>query len=85
MAATIYGLCAATALFCTYLLFSAFARSRDRLLFWSALCFAGLSINNALLVADKLIFTTVSLALWRDFAALLAMMLLLYGLIWHAE
>jgi len=85
MASIVYSLCAATALFCTYLLFSAYCRTHSRLLFWSGLCFAGLTLNNILLVADKLIYTTVNLIVWRDATALLAMVVLLYGLIWHAE
>ena len=85
MASIVYSLCAATAFLCTYLLFTAYWRTHSRLLFWSSLCFAGLTLNNVLLVADKLIFTTVNLAVLRDATALTAMLVLLYGLIWHAE
>ena len=60
--------------------------TRLRLLFWSALCFAGLSINNVLLVLDKLVFPTqVDLSTWRLVTALIAVLLLLFGLIWGEE
>lgn len=85
MAAVIYSLCALTALMCTYLLLQAYRRSRSRLLFWSGLCFAGLTANNLLLVLDKLVFLAVDLSIWRTLVALLAMSVLLYGLIWDTE
>jgi len=55
------------------------------LLFWSALCFAGLSLNNFLLVIDRLVLPAADLSTWRLTAALLAPLLLLYGLIWEEE
>ncbi len=85
MAAIIYGLCALTALICTVLLLQAYRRSAYRLLLWSGLCFAGLTINNLLLVLDKIVFPLVDLSVWRTSVALLAMCTLLYGLIWDAE
>ena len=84
MAALIYGLCALTALMCSYLLLQAYARGNYRLLLWSGLCFAGLTVNNLLLVLDKLVVET-DLSLARTLSALVAMMILLYGLIWDAE
>lgn len=85
MAAIIYGLCALTALICTILLLQAYRRSTYRLLLWSGLCFAGLTINNLLLVLDKIVFPLVDLSVWRTSVALVAMCTLLYGLIWDAE
>jgi hypothetical protein len=85
MAAIIYSLCALTAALCSYLLLHAYARGRYRLLLWSGVCFAGLTFNNVLLVLDKLVFTDVDLSAWRTLIALVAMMILLYGLIWDAE
>jgi Family of unknown function (DUF5985) len=81
----IYSLCAVTALLCAWLLLQAYRRNRYRLLLWSGLCFAGLTANNMLLVLDKVVFPEVDLALWRLGIALLAMLVLLYGLIWNTE
>lgn len=86
MAAIIYSLCAFTCLVAFVLLLRGWLATRLRLLFWSALCFAGLTINNALLVLDKLVFPTqVDLSTWRLVTALIAVLLLLFGLIWEEE
>jgi hypothetical protein len=85
MAAIIYLLCALTALTCTFLLIRAYLRGRYRLLLWSGLCFAGLTVNNLVLVLDKLVLASVDLSIWRTSVALVAMAVLLYGLIWDSE
>jgi hypothetical protein len=85
MAAIIYLLCAATAFICAWLLIRAYLRGRYRLLLWSGLCFAGLTLNNLVLVFDKVVFVTEDLSIWRTSIALAAMAVLLYGLIWDAE
>lgn len=85
MALLIYSLCAVTAAVCTYLLSIAYLRGRYRLLLWSAICFAGLTLNNLTLWVDKLVFPEIDLSLLRVSLALLAMAVLLYGLIWDTE
>ena len=85
MAVTIYTLCARTALLCAFLLLQAYVRGRSRLLLWSGLCFAGLTLNNIVLVLDKLVFLSVDLSIWRNLLALGSMAILLYGLIWDSE
>jgi hypothetical protein len=81
MAETIYLLCGLTSASCAVLLLRAFARSRVRLLLWSGLCFAGLALNNVLLLADLVVFPTeVDLSLVRSATALAAMSLLVVGL-----
>ncbi len=85
MAAIIYLLCTLTCLLCCVLLLRAWRSARSRLLLWSALCFAGLSVNNFLLVIDRLVFPAVDLSTWRLATALVALLLLLFGLIWEEE
>lgn len=85
MAPVIYALCALTSLTCAWLLLRAYLRQRHRLLFWSGLCFVGLTVNNVLLVLDRIVFPDVDLSTWRLAAALLALLLLLFGLIWESE
>jgi hypothetical protein len=85
MAALIYGLCALTALLCAWLLLKAYRRGRYRLLLWSGLCFAGLTLNNLLLVMDKVLFPHIDMSTPRVSVALLSMTVLLYGLIWDTE
>ena len=82
MRPTVYLLGALTSLLCAVLLLRGYARSRQRLLFWSGLCFVGLTISNSLVFVDLVVFPDVDLYPWRLGTAAVAMMLLLYGLIW---
>lgn len=85
MAEIIYLLCALTAIACAWFLLRNYFATGGRLLLWSGLCFAGMSLNNLFLVMDKMLFPNTDLSLWRLLAGLLAMLLLLYGLIWENE
>ncbi|HEY0060829.1 MAG TPA: DUF5985 family protein [Telluria sp.] len=85
MATMIYLLCALTALACAWLLLASYRRTGHRVLFWSGLCFVGMTVNNVLLVCDKLVFPAVDLLPWRLAAALVAVALLLFGLIDEKE
>jgi hypothetical protein len=86
MAPVIYALCALTSCMCTWLLLRSYKRNGYRLLLWSGLCFAGLSVNNVLLILDRIVFPAdVDLSTWRLLAALIALLPLLYGLIWEEE
>lgn len=85
MASLVYSLCAITALVCTVMLLMAYRKSAYRLLLWSGLCFAGLTVNNAMLVADKVLFPLTDLSTARTFIALISLTVLLYGLIWEVE
>lgn len=81
MQVAIYALCALTALTCTLLLLRSYVRTKFRLLLWSGLCFAGLTLNNVLLLLDKTVLAHLDLSTWRLFAALMAMLLLVVGLV----
>jgi hypothetical protein len=85
MAGIIYGLCTVTALGCAALLLRGYFRTRSRLLLWSGLCFIGLSVNNFLVVLDRIVFSGIDLSTVRLVPGLIGMMLLLYGLIWETE
>lgn len=85
MSAIVYSLCAATAAVCAYMLLKGYQSQRYRLLLWSGLCFLGLTLNNLFLVLDKIILPDVDLSVWRLSIALIAMMILLYGLIWDTQ
>jgi len=82
----LYLLAALSSIACTALLFRGYARSGARLLFWSALCFVGLSVNNVLLFFDFVVFPTqLDLRAWRLLASLAGLLFLLYAFIWEAE
>ncbi len=85
MAATIYLLCTITSLACAWLLLGSYRRTGHRLLFWSGLCFACMTVNNLLLMLDKVVFRDVDLLPLRLISALIAVALLLYGLIFEKE
>ncbi|HEU4600353.1 MAG TPA: DUF5985 family protein [Steroidobacteraceae bacterium] len=68
------------------LLLRAYASVRKRLLLWSGLCFAGLTLANALLIVDlQVLPDQVDLYSWRLGVAAVSMLLLIYGLIFESE
>lgn len=79
----IYALCTLTSVLCAILLLRAYLASRYRLLLWSGWCFIGLTVNNMLVILDKLILPDVDLITARLLVALLALVPLLYGLIYE--
>ena len=83
LATAIYVLCALTSILCTVLLWRGYRRSGARLLFWSALCFAGLTLNNLLLIIDVRMLTHVDLQIGRALPAVAGVLLLVYGLVWE--
>jgi len=85
MGAIIYGLCALTCLLCAVLLLRAYLRGGARVLFWSGLCFVGLTASNVLLVLDRLVLPLVDLSTARLVVALVAVLLLLYGLVMEGD
>jgi hypothetical protein len=85
MATIIYSLCSLLSLAIAWLLWRSHAKSRSRVLYWSALCFSGLTLNNILLVADKLLVPGQDLSVLRLVIALASLSLLLYGLIYEDE
>lgn len=84
-AAATYLLCACTSLACAVLLVRSWLASGSRLLFWSSTCFAVLGLNNIILVVDKLVLPQIDLTLARLSTELIAMMLLLFGMIWEEQ
>ncbi len=81
MAAFIYSLCALTSCVCAILLLRSYFNSRYRLLLWAGICFFGLTINNILMITDKILFPHEYMLTIRLAVALLAVFFLLYGLI----
>jgi Family of unknown function (DUF5985) len=85
MVKVIYALCTLTSVTCAWLLLRSFLDNKYRLLFWSGLCFIGLSLNNFLVLFDRIVVPSVDLLTWRLVTALVAVSLLLYGLVWEDE
>lgn len=85
MATIVYLLCALTSLACAALLLRGYRASRARLLFWAALCFLFLALNNALVLIDERVIPATDLSVWRTLPALLGVALLIYGLVWEVK
>ena len=85
MPGIVYILCAATSLCCAVLLFRGYRRSGVRLLWWSGLCFVGMTIENVILYFDLFVVPSVDLSLARKIPGLAALMALLYGLVWDTK
>lgn len=76
---------ALTSFVCFVLLVRAYRATRSNLLFWAAWCFAGLALNNLLVLIDERIIATTDLSVWRTLPALMGVGAMLYGLIWRVE
>lgn len=81
----VYVLCMLASLFCAILLLRSYRASRSRLLFWSMLCFFGLAVTNALLVADFMVYREVDLRLVRSCVTLGSGLALVVGLVWESR
>jgi Family of unknown function (DUF5985) len=83
VATTVYVLSALISLMCAALLLRSFVATRQALLLWAAICFLGLTLNNALLFVDKVVAPDGDLSLWRTIPALAGMLALIFGLLWE--
>lgn len=70
---------------CAWLLLRGYINGRARLLLWSGLCFAGLTVSNALLFVDLTIVPHVNLYIWRLAVAAVSVLLLIYGLVFESD
>jgi Family of unknown function (DUF5985) len=85
MAAAVYILGTLVALACGVLLLRGYLHGRSKLLLWSSICFFGLSIANFLVFLDLVMFPNTDLYFLRLLTAVIAMLFLLYGLIWEGD
>ncbi len=86
MATAVYALCAITSVVCAGLLARGYVRSRARLLLWATACFLVLTVNNILLVVDRVVLVDeIDLYRFRLVTALGAVAVLVYGLIWDVD
>ena len=82
MSETVYILCALTSLACAILLWRANRASPGKLLFYGALCFLGLAMNNVLLFVDLVVIPDgPDLLLFRNGMTLVSLLVFVYGLI----
>lgn len=82
---SVYLLSLVTCVACAFLLLRSYLRTRVRLLLWSALCFALLSLNNFFVVFDLVVFPQIDFVPLRHLSALAAVSVLLIGFVWEPE
>jgi hypothetical protein len=85
MGPVIYLLCMLTSLGAAVLLWRGYRRSHQRLLYWSALCFAIMAVSNGLLILDLVLLPDVYLLPWRSAVNQIALLVLIYGLIFESD
>lgn len=83
MAELVYVLCAVTCLICTLLLGRGYLRSRQRLLAWSTVCFAGLFVSNVVTVVDLAVVRDYDLRWLRGIVGSASVAVMAIGLIWE--
>ena len=83
MAKLVFILCAITSIVCAIALTKGYRRSRNMLLFWSALCFGFMAANNVFLIIDLLVLPELDMngSFWRNLLTATSGSLLLIGLI----
>jgi hypothetical protein len=86
MAEAVYALCAVTSIVCAVMLLRGYRATRTRLLFWASLCFVFLAINNVILYLDLVVLPPqIDLFWYRNVAALIGMVVLVFGLTWESR
>lgn len=78
-----YILCALVSLLCAVMLLRSFFRGRHRLLLWSGLCFAGLTVANSLVFVDLVLFPRTDLYPARLVVTAVSVLILFLGMIWE--
>ncbi len=81
----LYLLAIITSFACMIFLFRGYKQKRVRLLFWSGVCFVGLTVNNVLLFVDLVTFPAMDLRPARFLASLAGMLCMLYSFIWKSQ
>ncbi|MGH9605288.1 MAG: DUF5985 family protein [Terracidiphilus sp.] len=85
MGSVAYILCTLVCLVCAIMLLRGYFRGRHRLLLWSGICFAGLTISNIFVFLDLVLLPNVDLYVWREVTAAVSILILLFGMIWEGE
>jgi hypothetical protein len=81
----VYFLSAATSFCCAVLLWRGYRDTLVHLLFWSSLCFVGLTLENMLLILDRVVYPGMNLESLRNGVAIVSWTLLLVGLVWESD
>ena len=77
--------CFFTSATCAWQLKRSYLRVSGQMLFWSALCFGLLAVNNLLVILDMLVVHSIDLGIYRLIASMAAVSVLVFGFIWQGE
>ncbi len=82
----VYILCALTSLICAILLFRSYRSVQTRMIFWTALCFFLIFVNNILMILDTVVFPgpAIDLSPYRLATSIVAGVSITYGLVWDS-
>jgi hypothetical protein len=83
MSGAVFILCMLTSLVSAVLLWRAAHGPSRRLLYWSALFFFGMAVNNGILFLDVVVGPQTDLTMPANLVALVSIFALLYALIWE--
>jgi hypothetical protein len=81
----VYVLCFVTSAACAWLLGRSYARTGNRLLLWSSVCFVFLALNNLAVVFDLVVWPETDLRLLRLVLSFAAVASLIWGFVWEVE
>ena len=84
MQGLVYILCTITSVASAFFLARASRGASGRLMFWSAICFAGMAVNNLLLYIDVAVGPKYDWSLAPNIVALISVAVLIYALVWEA-
>lgn len=83
--AVVYVLCFLTSAACAWLLGRSFARTGNRLLLWSSVCFAFLALNNLVVIFDLVVWPESDFRLVRLAFSFAAIASLIWGFVWEVD
>jgi hypothetical protein len=83
MAEAVYILCVLTSAIVAFLLLRAYRHSRARILLWTGVGFAGLCLNNVMLIIDRLVLPDLDLTVARTLPIVVGMVVMVFGLVWE--
>jgi hypothetical protein len=79
----VYFLCTITSTLCAVLLYLSYQKTGARFLFWSAICFLCLALNNLLIFVDLILTPSIDLSVMRIIPAVIGFALFLWSCVWE--
>jgi hypothetical protein len=81
----VYSLGALVSLACSVLLLRGYVRGRQRLLLWSGICFALLTVSNVAVFVDLVVLPQIDFSLVWLVLTVFALAVMIFGLVWESH